>query len=125
MAPATDSDGISTRSDAIPEGALLQLNPDLDLDSLSLAAYEKTIAKALQEYGMLLVDRGGDDGIAVQAVNPISVTSNPYDGILPDLLYPPLTNIPLTQFRVLKMGPQNPNYEEDQEVVESGCAVIE
>ena len=45
--PATESDGTTSGIDAIPEGALVQLNPALDLNSLGLTPMEKIIAKAL------------------------------------------------------------------------------
>jgi len=66
VAPATGSDGDSSEPGAIPEGARLQLDPDLDLDSLGLKPYERTIAEALQRYGMLLVDSGGAVAVRVQ-----------------------------------------------------------
>jgi hypothetical protein len=43
----------------IPEGAVLQLDPSLDLSRFNLTPEEKTIARAMQEYGMVLVDYAG------------------------------------------------------------------
>jgi len=63
--PASNSDGISTRAGAIPEGARLQLDPALDLDRLKLKPAAKIIAKALQKYGMYLGDCSG--GFSVYA----------------------------------------------------------
>lgn len=125
VSPATASDGVSESQDAIPEGARLQLNPDLNLDSLPLEPYEKTVAKALQEYGMWLVDTGGSSGIGLYAVDPRSVQGNPYEGVLPDEDFPALSNIPLDQFRVLKLGPQDPNFQNNLEIAESTCAAFE
>ena len=121
--PATESDGTSDAEWALPEGALIQLDPDLDLNSLSLTAYERTIAVALQEYGMYLVDFNST-GISLEAIDPRSVQGNPYDGLLPDVDYPELPNIPAASFRVLKLPPQNPNYDEENELVASGCATF-
>jgi hypothetical protein len=116
--PATESDGFSDLLEDLPEGALVQLNPDLDLDTLDLTDYEKTIAKALQEYGMYCADSGG--GIQLYVVNPESVSTDIYQGLLPDTMYVPINKIPVNQFRVIKLPPQNP----DTPIVveETGCA---
>lgn len=119
--PATDSDGVSDLPFAIPEGARLQLDPTLDLDSLNLTAYEKTIARALQEFGMFLVDQGGSSGIGLYAVDPRSTTGNPYDGLWPSEDYVALPNIPFNAFRVLTMGDQNADYRVDLRLPENGC----
>ncbi|MFC1592127.1 hypothetical protein ACFL43_06350 [Thermodesulfobacteriota bacterium] len=121
VAPATESDGTSLRDDAIPEGARIQLDPDLDLSALGLTDYELTIAKALQRYGMFLGDDGG--GVQLQAVSPLSVQGNPYDGILPDDDTVLLDNIPVERFRVLKLPPQEPDIEVT--LSESDCAQME
>ncbi len=123
VAPATDTDGEVNRDDAIPEGALLQLNPDLDLTTLDLTSYEHTIAVALQEYGMYLVDNG-TNGVGLYAIDPKSASTNPYEGVLPDEDWPFLPNIPLTKFRVIKMGPQNGNFQEELEIVANDCATF-
>lgn len=120
VAPATDSDGEVNQQNAIPEGALLQLNPDLDLTSLGLTPYEMTIAVALQEYGMYLVDNGSS-GVGLYAIDPKCVIGNPYEGVLPDEDWPTIANIPLDQFRVIEMGPQNENYQVELGIIESSC----
>ncbi|HHT9112669.1 MAG: carboxypeptidase regulatory-like domain-containing protein [Planctomycetes bacterium] len=123
VSPATDSDGTSKGSDTMPEGARVQLDPTLDLDSLGLTDYEKTIAKALQEYGMILVDDGG--GMAFYVVHPLSAKNNPYEGILPDKDYASLENIPVDKFRVLKLPEQNSDWQDNLGVVENACADFE
>ena len=105
---------------AIPEGALIQLNPDLDLDALGLTDFEYTIAVALQKYGMYLGDDGG--GLELEAVNPLSFSGNPYAGLLPDMEFIPLTNIPVSEFRVLELPPQDNTSV--PEVVSNGCATF-
>lgn len=54
--PALKSDGTSERDDCIPEGALLQLDPSLDLGRLGLSKGERAVATALQRYGGYLMD---------------------------------------------------------------------
>ena len=96
--PATSSDGESRRADALAEGRLVQLDPGLDLDTLDLDPYEKTIARALQEYGMYLGDTGGTLG--VYAAHPQSF-DGAYQGLLPPVAFPRLDGIPLERLRVL------------------------
>ena len=99
--PATQSDGRSRRPDALPEGARLQLDPALDLDELELEPYERTIARALQRYGMLLGDTGG--AVAVFAAHPQGYGEDAYAGLLPDEDFAPLGGIPLDRLRVLRL----------------------
>jgi len=123
VSPATESDGESLAVDAIPEGARIQLDPALNLDTLNLTPYEKIIAKAMQEYGMILGDNSGG-GISLYAISPLSTQGDPYEGILP----PPdpqdgfvlLPNIPADKFRVLKLGAQIPDPQIG--LAPSGCA---
>ncbi|MCF6170328.1 MAG: hypothetical protein L3J66_05045 [Bacteroidales bacterium] len=118
VSPATESDGTSNTDIAIPEGALVQLNPGLDLGTLGLTDYEYTIAVALQQYGMYLSDDGG--GLELEAVNPLSFSGNLYEGLLPDVEYVPLDNIPVSEFRVLKLSPQDGTSE--PQIVPNSCA---
>ena len=100
--PATSSDGKSTVAGAIPEGARLQLDPGLDLDSLGLNRWQKVVARALQEYGMFLGDTGGTVGLS--AINARSYAGTPYPWGDVDYAYMP-TSL-LEHMRVLKLGPQ-------------------
>ncbi len=122
VAPATDSDGTITDAFSLPEGALVRLNPNLDLTTLNLTSAEMAIAKALQEYGMYLVDNGGDTGIALYAIDPESVASNPYEGLLPDEDYPLLENIPLNELEVMRLPAQDPDYQSNLDLVPNSCA---
>ena len=105
VAPATAADGLSTRLDAIPFGARVQLDPSLNLDALGLTAYEKTVAKALQRYGMILGDSGG--ALSLYAINAKSYAVDPYAGVLPADDYAYLSKLPVDRFRVLATGAQN------------------
>jgi hypothetical protein len=105
VAPATSSDGRTENRPAIPEGARVQLDPDLDLGSLDLPRYQRTIATAMQNYGMILGDTGG--AIGLFAVGRQSYQSDPYKGLLPTgESFPTLEGIPLDRFRVLKPSAQ-------------------
>ncbi|MBU0485518.1 MAG: hypothetical protein KKB30_13515 [Proteobacteria bacterium] len=127
VAPATDSDGITVSNTAIPEGAIIQLDPAFDLTPLSLTSYEMVIAKAMQEYGMLIVDTNGDSGISFYAIDPRSVVNNPYESLLPDDSYVVLENFDLATLplRVLKLPPQDVDWEESLMPVNNACATIE
>ncbi len=113
--PATDSDGYSYDPLALPEGARLQLDPSINLDNRNLTSSEKIIAKALQEYGMILGDIGGGSP-EIYAANPIGETGGWEDFLNVDssgLVYLFEDKISITEFRVLKMGPQYPNPPSD------------
>jgi hypothetical protein len=123
--PATETDGQSTRSDALPEGARLQLDPSLDLGRLGLRPYERTVARALQRYGMYLGDTNGG-GVGLYAVSPQSYSSNPYAGLLPADPYPRFANIPVERFRVIELGPVIPPsvLRSRARLVRTGCATM-
>ncbi|MGI9659886.1 MAG: hypothetical protein ACR2OD_13330, partial [Gaiellaceae bacterium] len=62
VSPAAKSDGASSSVDALPEGARLQLDPNIT--ELEIRSWECTgpcfiVARALQEYGMIVVDNSG------------------------------------------------------------------
>ncbi len=52
--PASWTDGFTVGG--IPEGAVIRLNPKLDVSKFKLTKEELVIAKALQKYGMVIVD---------------------------------------------------------------------
>ena len=100
--PATESDGKSTAAGAIPEGAHLQLDPALDLTTLGLNSYEMIVGKALQQYGMFLMD-SNTGGVSFAAQNPQSSTLT-YPWGNQTYVYLPLSL--LSRLRVLTLGPQ-------------------
>lgn len=102
--PATESDGTERGDSAIPEGALVQLDPSLDLERLNLNTYERTIARALQKYGMYCADDGG--GLQLYAVNANSYSENPYKNYWGTKALVSLKKIPAEHFRVLQFGMQ-------------------
>jgi hypothetical protein len=107
-APASATDGAFDDPAALPMGARVQLDPTLDLDTLGLTPHERAIARALQEYGMILGDSAGS--IALTLVHPYSFAGNPYEGLLPDSVAIEggtlLERIPVDHFRVLRMNVQ-------------------
>jgi hypothetical protein len=99
--PASGSDGWSHDPGAVPEGARVQLDPKLDLAKLGLDPWERTIARALQRYGMYLVDTGGVLGL--QAQHRFSTETGYAWG---DEVYGALPVVLAQHLRVLKLGPQ-------------------
>src|SRR5262245_39858763 len=126
VSPATETDGQSTREDALPEGARLQLDPTLDLSRLGLSRYGRTIARALQRYGMYLGDTNSG-GVSLYAVSPQGYSSNPYSGLLPGGTYPGLAKIPIDRFRVLRLGPTIPTsvLHSRARLVRTSCAKMQ
>ncbi len=76
--PANRTDGRSTDTLSIPEGAHLRLDPNLNLASLHLPPVTLRIAEAAQRYGMFVRDTAGD--IALYAQDPIPTGTEPYTG---------------------------------------------
>jgi len=124
VSPATETDGISNNANSLPEGTRLRLDPDLDLNSLGLSPAEETIAKAMQEYGLFLTDRGGGPVMALYAIDPRSVNGNPYNGIFPDEDYVTLDKIPLNRLQVMQLPPQDPEYQQKLGLPEDSCRTL-
>lgn len=98
--PATKTDGSNMDGveTPIPEGARVQLDPSLDLDSLRLSEGEFTVARALQTYGAYVGDNGGARmAFLFEYVPDSSVYSDA--GLEGD--YAPLEGIPWDRLRVL------------------------
>src|SRR6202035_4840230 len=76
--PAQRSDGKSANPLALPEGAHLRLNPNLDLSTLHLPRLTLMIAEAAQRYGIFIRDGAGN--VQFFAQDPSSLPSNPYTG---------------------------------------------
>jgi hypothetical protein len=100
--PATKSDGAGVTGVDAPEGTRFQLDPSLteaDFQAWGLAPEAKVIARALQRYGMYVIDNGGSSKVYMEdrltAKWPASITRN-------------LTaKIPLSKFRAVA-GPTPP-----------------
>jgi hypothetical protein len=55
--PAQRTDGTSTATYALPEGAHLRLDPKLNLSTISMTPLVRMIAEAAQKYGIVIRDR--------------------------------------------------------------------
>jgi hypothetical protein len=74
--PATVNSG--SGSSGIVNGMWFQLDPSLDVESLALKRWEKTIAKALQRYGMFVRD-GSSGTTDIIGENPVNRGSSRWD----------------------------------------------
>lgn len=94
---AARSDGWEIGANTILEGARIQLNPNLDLDTLGLSADAKVVARALQTYGAFMADNAPAFNLYFENLGPNSANWEATG--LGDL-----QNIPLSEFRVLQCG---------------------
>lgn len=95
--PAQRSDGYLTDEDAMPEGRRLRLDPTLNVDSLALTPFGKTVARAAQEYGFVVCDKGGAVAVVTESGNPEAheTGTNPWDSLFGDIpAYHQLQNFP-------------------------------
>lgn len=104
--PASKTDGKSDLQYAIPQGARIQLDPSLteaDFDHLGLSLTGKIIARALQEYGMILIDNSGLPKIYAE-----DLKNNPFSRVQwtdreLNLNRTTIASLPYTSFRVIKL----------------------
>jgi hypothetical protein len=105
--PAQRSDGWDPHPDAVPEGTRLRLDPSVDIDELRLTPVAEMVARAAQQYGFIVTDKGGavavtaDGGAAEQATTGV----DPWEAILGDVpTYEVMKNFPWEHLQAL---PQN------------------
>ena len=99
--PATKTDGRSTASMCLPEGARVQLDPSVDLDAIpGITRGEKIIGRALQEYGAVNIDNGGAR-MAFSFEQPTD-EADPYPGAGLAWDYFNMSRIPWNRLRVLR-----------------------
>ncbi len=94
--PACRSDGWGIGTAYIPEGARLQLDPNLNLDALELSRDAKVVARAMQKYGMIVSDNSSSFKTYLQNLG--SDGGAWADSSIPNELW----KIPVSSFRVLK-----------------------
>jgi hypothetical protein len=95
--PAAWTDGFT--EGGIPEGATIQLNPNLDLTKFDLTKEEIILCRALQKYGMVLVDIA--QGQAIYAEGLWGQPGKSWNGKLREI--GGISNIPYKSYRVLKI----------------------
>ena len=100
--PASWTDGYV--EGGIPEGAVIQLDPNLDLSLFELTSEELVIAKALQEYGMVIVDIAQGQPLYVEGL--WGQPDKSWEGKLSEWEDKGINSIPYKHYRVLKV--ENP-----------------
>lgn len=108
VAPATTTDGRAGPDVAgLPAGARLRLDPAVDVDRLGLTAEQRTIAVALQRYGMILGDTSG--GFTLYAAAPQSYVTFPYPTDWASSRWADIQAIPFDKLQVLALpAPSRP-----------------
>lgn len=76
--PANRTDG-NKAGTQLAIGQMLRLPARLNLDAMKLSPTARTIARAAQEYGIIVTDTSGS--VAFSAENPIALATNRYDTI--------------------------------------------
>lgn len=103
--PALRTDGETRDPLALPEGAHLRLNPNIDIASLHLPRVTRMIAEAAQRYGIFI--NNGAKNVTFYAQDPTPTGSDPYRG--PDGYYQGsyprelLSSFPWEHLQLLKM----------------------
>ncbi len=95
--PAAWTDGFT--EGGIPEGAVIQLDPSLDLSGFGLTPEEIILCRAMQKYGMVLVDIA--QGQAIYAEGLWGHPGKSWDGKLREI--GGISQIPYRNYRVLKV----------------------
>lgn len=99
--PAIWTDGVF--EGGLPEGAVIRLDPDLDLSQFDLLPGELVVAKAMQTYGMVIVDVSLGN-----VLYPEGLWEHPYKswkGVLRGWDEPGgIKSIPLDHYQVLEVG---------------------
>lgn len=95
--PAVWTDG--AYPNGIPEGALIQLDPELNLDDYGLTREEKIVATALQQYGAVMTDFSG--GATLYGEGLWSKKEKSWNGVLDEN---GLRKIPFHKYRFLESG---------------------
>ena len=100
--PATTTDGRTGPDIAgLPAGARLRLDPSVNVDTLGLTAEQRTIAVALQKYGMILGDTSG--GFTLYAAAPQSYVTFPYPLSWANERWATIKAIPFDKMQVLSL----------------------
>ncbi len=105
--PANRSDGNSDDPDAVMEGQRLRLDPKLDVAALGLSPVGQMIARAAQEYGFVVVDKGEAVAVIAESGEPERARTgvNPWDVLLPESSHRSMRGFPWERLQALP-----PNY---------------
>ncbi|MEP1122264.1 MAG: hypothetical protein ABJH68_00055 [Ilumatobacter sp.] len=103
-APAWTTDGRTESDDCIEMGSRLQLDPSIDLDSLSLTTAERMVGEALQVYGGYIVDSSASE--LALFVEREDEARNGEIGPVAEMIgfrwdYDPLSGLPWDRLRVI------------------------
>jgi hypothetical protein len=104
--PANRNDGNTEGEDIACEGQRFRLDPSFDTSSLKSPA-ARTIARAMQQYGLILTDKS--DALITQAEDPRphmvkSGGKNPYDELLGGVpWYLVLNDVPVERLQALPL----------------------
>ncbi len=80
-ASKTDGSNLAGITPCLPEGARIQLDPSVQVDSLpGLTRGERMVARALQRYGAYAIDNGGARMALIMQM-PTASTGNPYPSL--------------------------------------------
>lgn len=105
------SEGVAPNHFGLPMGARIQLDPAYDIENTNLSPSGKIIARALQEYGAIVVDQTGSTVLYAEAA-PAQLDA--WQGLLTpedlSLLFTP--EMMGRNFRVLDLGQQMPGRPE-------------
>ena len=104
--PASKTDGQSEADNALPEGARLQLDPALTEQELRVMGLDQTgliIARALQRYGMIVVDVSRRPKIIVEDLTANTRADGSWTDPATPLSEDTISAIPYTAFRVLAL----------------------
>ena len=99
--PATHTDGKYDDPNAIPEGALIQMDPSFNVDAQPWPMWEKIIAKALQKYGAYVSDTGGS--VAIYGQSDMNSGNTSWSSVGVPENGGSLSNLPWDRFRVLTL----------------------
>lgn len=100
-APATRTDGNTARTTAIPLGARLRIDPSVNLAALNLPEPTLTLARAAQEYGIVVRDTSGSVSFYAQDVRGSSPYGALFRGRSPAQV---LARFPWQHLQVLRMS---------------------
>lgn len=100
-APATRTDGDSATANSISEGQRLILPASVNVQALNVSKVCKMVARAAQEYGLIVWDRG-ETSWTIRAQNGVGMTTNPWPSLLNNVA-DPLAGFPMSQMKVMPL----------------------